>query len=347
VAGRCEDGDPCTAAVCDAQGGCRQVPSSGAACDDGDACTTIDRCLDGHCVGQPVRCPADAFACTEEECVAGACRSVARSERCAAAECAVAECRPDARNADRRGCVTTPLVDGTPCTDDGAYCTDDACEAGSCLHVPIDGRCASADECTRVVCAPERNDRDTAGCVPGAASEPECAEDGDPCSDDVCQEARCTHAPVSEVDLCAPIRGIFRRTLGLGALARELLASLTEVPDVDAHPLAERLQRLDGGLTEAALILSGRVDVPARPRPRVVEETSAQRRARAAAASLAGAPRAARVLTRVMRGRESRDMLGRERAVTLRRRMRELARGIVALKADLARVQQVQALLAH
>jgi hypothetical protein len=214
--------------------------------------------------------------------------------------------------------------------------------------VPIDSRCASADECTRAVCAPERDDRDAAGCVLGAASEPECAEDGDPCSDDVCQEARCTHAVVSDVELCSPIRGIFRRTLGLGALVRVLLASLTEQAasrEAEVPAFAERLHRLESELGDAALILAGRIDVPARPRPRVVTETSSQRRARAAAARLAGSPRTARALVRAIGGREGRVLLGREFAVALRRRTRELARGIVALKADLARVQEVRASL--
>ena len=342
VAARCEDGDPCTAAICDPHSGCTQAPATGPACEDGDACTTADRCMGGRCVGQPVRCPPDAWACTDEQCIAGVCRPVPLDDRCPAAECTVSTCRPGARDADRRGCVTTPSVDGTPCSDDGAFCTDDACDAGGCLHVPIDGRCASADECTQAVCAPERDDRNEAGCVPGSSDGPGCAEDGDPCSDDLCQESRCAHQPVTDPELCAPIRSAFRRALALGTTVRGLLRSVSEQAasrQVEAPALAERLGRLDADLSDAALMLAGRIDVPEEPRG--TAETSAQQRARGAATRIARSPREARVLLRTLAGREPRAALGRNYAVALRRRMRELVRGIVALKLELARVQEV------
>ena len=105
--------------------------------------------------------------------------------------------------------------------------------------------------------------------------------------------------------------------------------------------MAERLGRLETDLSDATLMLAGRIDVPEELRPRVATETSAQRRARAAAARIVRSPREARVLLRALAGRESRAALGRDYAVALRQRVRELVHGIVALKLELARVQEV------
>jgi cysteine-rich repeat protein len=53
-----DDGNPCTADRCSANGVCLH-PAQAAACDDGDACTAGDACVDGACVaGAPVTCEA-------------------------------------------------------------------------------------------------------------------------------------------------------------------------------------------------------------------------------------------------------------------------------------------------
>jgi PKD repeat protein len=52
----CDDGNPCTADVCN-NGVCEHIPlADGSACDDGDACTENDLCFGGNCAGSPVNC---------------------------------------------------------------------------------------------------------------------------------------------------------------------------------------------------------------------------------------------------------------------------------------------------
>jgi len=61
----CDDGNPCTDDVCDAESGCQHAPNQ-AACSDGDSCTSADRCLAGACVGQPL--DADGDGAADERC---------------------------------------------------------------------------------------------------------------------------------------------------------------------------------------------------------------------------------------------------------------------------------------
>jgi hypothetical protein len=333
-----EDGDPCTTNVCDPTRGCVVVPAVGTACDDGDACTTGDRCVAGACTGQAVRCAPDAYACTDEVCVDGACRVIAVDTRCPGDECTTAACRPGAARVDRLGCVATPRPDGEPCTDDGIPCTDDVCDAGTCLHVPIDTRCAPAGTCDVVECAPERAANDANGCAPGIGTTTgACAEDGDACSDDRCTDAGCDHAPVPDTPRCAPIRAAFRRALGLASLARTVLAraGAAETPTA----LTRRLERIATDLDAAADILGGRTAVA--PLDSDPPETLAQTRARAALAVLEGTVRHARAVIHSTRTPELRAALGRFRSRALRRDGATLVRGTRALVVGLVEVRGV------
>jgi hypothetical protein len=352
----CADNDPCTVAVCDPTLGCVLSPATGGSCDDADPCTTQDRCVAGRCVGQPVQCAADAFSCTDEVCVDGVCRSTPIDGRCATDECATGACRPRERDADRRGCVTIPRPDGEPCTDDGIACTDDVCDTATCLHVPIDGRCTTAAECRDALCAPERDDRDAAGCVqgphPAAGAAASCVEDGDACSDDRCEAAMCRHEAVADVARCAPVRAAFRRALGLAALARKLLAEHerdTRPPGrgaTVAAALGTLLRHADVELRAAAEILGGRTAVPpSREHARVLGETVAEGRARGA---LPPTRRAAADLRAVMRAAQTarvRGALGRARCATLRRDCHALLLGTQALESALKHVRQRTATL--
>jgi len=204
----CEDGNPCTANLCDAVLGCVSQPLNSGACDDGDACTTGDHCRGGRCVGTAMNCD-DGVDCTDDQCVAGACVHVPVDGRCDRGVCAQLACHPGDPGADRHGCVIVASPqrhdgsdnddedgggksnsgagnggsttsgggsvpgDGGPgpepaCTDDGVACTDDVCTAAGCQHVPVDSRCVPTGECTAAVCAPERPDHDAAGCAAGA-----------------------------------------------------------------------------------------------------------------------------------------------------------------------------------
>ncbi|HJQ84802.1 MAG TPA: hypothetical protein VKA21_12040, partial [Candidatus Binatia bacterium] len=147
------------------------VPAS---CDDGNPCT-VDSCLGAivGCVHHPqngVPCPDEGVFCTEDHCVAGQCIHVPSDLRCDNGACTMRACRPRHPHADRIGCVQSRgrhAVDGTPCTEDGLACTDDACRNGICLHVPVAARCVPPGVCAAAECAPGRADRDGAGCATG------------------------------------------------------------------------------------------------------------------------------------------------------------------------------------
>lgn len=103
----CDDGNPCTADVCDtASGICSYAPSSGA-CDDGDGCTLNDVCVNGTCVGMdPKDCSTGAPECYKPS----------------------GTCDPSTG-----ACVYQESNPGTSC-DDGNACTQvDGCQAGTCV----------------------------------------------------------------------------------------------------------------------------------------------------------------------------------------------------------------------
>ena len=84
-------------------------------------------------------------------------------------------------------CVTAPLDDGAPCTNNNGICP----VAGICDGVNCDtGKnvpCDDGDSCTFDACGPD-------GC--SHTAEPNgtaCAEDGIPCTDDKCDDGQCQH----------------------------------------------------------------------------------------------------------------------------------------------------------
>jgi len=102
------------------------------------------------------------------------------------------------------GCVHRPL-DGTPCADDGVFCTVDRCVAGVCAHLPASRRCDGGG-CVIRTCAPGDPHADRQGCITvrgrnkhdGSA----CTDDGFSCTDDVCMHGACMHMPFD--DRCVP-----------------------------------------------------------------------------------------------------------------------------------------------
>jgi hypothetical protein len=102
-----------------------------------------------------------------------------------ASQCAPGRCDPVTGR-----CLADPAPRGAPCPDDGDLCTQDVCDgAGSCGHLPA--ACARA-------CRTDRCDPATGLCGGGAlAAGTSCADDGNFCTDDVCDGAgTCTHARV-------------------------------------------------------------------------------------------------------------------------------------------------------
>ncbi|MHC4838436.1 MAG: hypothetical protein ACYTF3_09685 [Planctomycetota bacterium] len=180
---------PCTVGRCDPDaGGCvAESRPNGVVCDDGDACTTDDRCNEGACGGQPVRCEPADDACT------------------------VVACNPESGQCEADIAGEGACDDGDPCT------VEDTCNGGRCLGAPRD--CADDDPCTVDGCGPDgqcqyrvvpRPGEEGAGetCsdgadndCDGAADEADadcraCIADGDcldadPCTAHVCREGRC------------------------------------------------------------------------------------------------------------------------------------------------------------
>ena len=120
--GGCDDGDPCTADVCDAKAGtCSHAPTTGP-CDDGDPCTINSSCVAGVCGGGAPNCQDDP--CTVKSCNQGVCTPTGPTNCNDGNACTDDSCQPG------KGCVATP---NTAACDDGNACTaNDACAAGAC-----------------------------------------------------------------------------------------------------------------------------------------------------------------------------------------------------------------------
>ena len=306
----CDDGDPCTVDSCHGLGVCVFEPVP---CDDGDACT-VDQCdASGACVHAGGGCD-DRNPCTADACNAGT-------------------------------CVNTAL-EGDPCPDDGFACTDDSCSAGACLHVPIDSRCVPDGLCTSSACVPQAGDADAAGCLPGTTlpEGAECAEDGEPCTDDVCRADSCVHSSVSDAATCEPVTKAFRLTLLLASQAHAIAATAAllapESQPAGARAL-DRLAQLKLALRDTARTLAGKT--PLFPGPRRVsglEPTPAQLRAIAATGQVDGVSSLVReVLFRLRRlAPSSHPAL----LATTIERMRTLRRGVRRLKVELRRLRRVQ-----
>ncbi len=215
----CDDGNSCTVDSCDNEGGCQYdvTTLSGTGCDDGQYCTVGDKCDDGVCGGQPRSCAGDdcnISACDE---AADTCQLYAKAD---GADCTDDgnPCTTDA--CQGRACLHAP---NTSACDDGVDCTfNDTCAAGACTGTGYDcddGQACTADTClgdgtcdnqatgdTCLIggaCYASGATNPTNGCQrcdPGApylwsnaADGAVCADDGDLCTDDVCQAGACAH----------------------------------------------------------------------------------------------------------------------------------------------------------
>jgi hypothetical protein len=95
-------------------------------------------------------------------------------------------------------CEHIPL-DGTPCPDDGVFCTVDRCKEGVCTHRLSDRRC-DRGECVIRACRPGERHADHHGCVLVKGKDKRdgvpCTDDGFGCTDDVCMHGGCMHMPM-------------------------------------------------------------------------------------------------------------------------------------------------------
>jgi hypothetical protein len=174
VDGDCDDGIGCTDEICDA-GTCVIIPNDANCPDDGLFCNGTEFCdaaLDCTSTGDP--CPPqvcdegfdicadctvdtdcdDGIGCTDDTCVAGACVSTPNDANCpddgafcngtefcdGALDCTSTgdPCLPQLCDEGFDICVDC-LVDAD--CDDGIGCTDDSCDAGTCVSTPNDVNC--------------------------------------------------------------------------------------------------------------------------------------------------------------------------------------------------------------
>src|SRR5262249_42316353 len=158
---------------------CVHTNSSGGSCNDGNSCTTSDQCQDGTCKGLPVICPDDGNKCTTAVCDPSGPSPVCN-------HLPSVLCRPDGNPCTEDNCnpltgaCHTPLPDGSAC-DDHIDCTQgDACLAGVCTGTPApcpdDGNVCTDDLC----------DGQGACIHPGKSVDTPCQDDGNACTVDSC-----------------------------------------------------------------------------------------------------------------------------------------------------------------
>jgi hypothetical protein len=167
----CDDGSVCNGVeTCSGSACINGTPLS---CDDGSACTTDGCNAQTGCTHVPLACN-DQNACTADACdpLTG-CTSTPIT--CSDANaCTVDSCDPVT------GCGTTPLI----CSDNNA-CTVDSCDpVTGCGTTPL--TCSDNNVCTTDSC------NSASGCVFTNNTAP-CADDGNPCTADVCGGGACTH----------------------------------------------------------------------------------------------------------------------------------------------------------
>ena len=210
----CDDGNPCTADVCEG-GLCQSTPLDGSACDDTTLCNGRETCRGGVCVSGPplpadcddqdpctvdsacdattgctghndpiagcVRCNPgdtcdDANPCTTDTCLPeGICAHENKADCCTVdQDCADKDCMQKSCNRQINECAYTP----TPGVACGGGCEGPELErkAGTCN---ASGACCDAQE----------------QCPPAIDA---CPTDEDSCTDDICdaQLGHCVHRPV-------------------------------------------------------------------------------------------------------------------------------------------------------
>jgi hypothetical protein len=333
----------CTDERCVA-GTCQHVPVD-ARCGSEEcavgACRPDDAAADRRgCVSAPVgdgaACTDDGLECTDDVCTGGGCLHVPIDSRCQTGDgCQPAACSPDRRDADARGCTLGPAPTGPPAGSGGSGGSPSPGDPGVSDQKPT-GDEGNGDE---------GNQGHADDLAAGAQT---CAEDGDPCTDDVCQDTRCVHVQVPEAATCATVKASFRKALGLAALARTLMAAVQNAHAETAQPIASvttaigRLGHVEADLHGAVLALSGKATTAAASAPTAgFPETTGQARARIAFTHVLRTPQQIQSFLSVVSEARTRAELGGTTSQTLRRRGRLLLRGTKTLKGDLKRIRQV------
>lgn len=219
----CDDGNPCTGDICEANTNTCVHLAIAATCDDGDSCTLSDVCANSKCAGAKIVCN-DNNPCTDDACISGKCFAGINTAQCDDQN----KCTE--QDTCKSGqCVGTAIVcnDNNPCTtdscdsksgcfvtkvvcEDNDKCTDNSCDqaTGACpftAKVCTDNLPATLDFCNPVTGQCEYVLKNGA-CV----KDTDCT-DGKPCTLDVCDsfagqckfiDAVCDDQDPCTVDTC-------------------------------------------------------------------------------------------------------------------------------------------------
>ncbi|MFT7625668.1 MAG: hypothetical protein ACI9WU_004859 [Myxococcota bacterium] len=191
----CGDSDDCTLDACNL-GGCVHTAAPGCCtqsseCDDGDGCNGIETCANSTCQSGVAMVCDDGQACNGEE-------------TCGNSQCTPGPPLPCAAGSACTGlgfCENGQCLLGPPLNcNDGNTCTTDSCQAGSCQHQPVPGCCNTNGQCS---------DGDTCNgeeqcvgqqCVAGP---PFNCDDGNPCTDESCEDGLCVGPSTPYECLCS------------------------------------------------------------------------------------------------------------------------------------------------
>jgi hypothetical protein len=167
-------------------------------CDNGEYCDGEETCVDGSCQpGTAVDCD-DSVGCTDDSCNEGtdSCDNIPNNTNCDNGEwCDGAE-TCDASLDCQAGTA--------PDCDDEVGCTDDSCNEAtdSCDNIPNNANCDNGDWCDGAETCDASLD-----CQAGTP--PDC-DDGDPCTDDSCDEVNdvCVNADATYIDVFLEIEAL-------------------------------------------------------------------------------------------------------------------------------------------
>jgi hypothetical protein len=179
-----DDGNPCTDNACDPKTGCtHKTRSDGEDCDDGNKCTANNVCKGGNCdAGIAVTCekstnPCSTYVCEPNEgCVAKAASQGAACDNGDA-------CDVDDVCIDKQ-CKGKPL----PGIDDGNPCTDKVCKTVNGKPVIDKAPSKLGAKCDDKVGCTKQDQCDGKGKCAGLNL---VCNDGNPCTDDACDEKKC------------------------------------------------------------------------------------------------------------------------------------------------------------
>ena len=221
----CNDGNVCTTDGCDPATGCTTTPvANGTSCGDTNLCNGSETCQAGVCAaGTPLVCN-DGNVCTTDTCnPASGCAVTAvlngtpcadgnvcnGAETCQAGVCTAGTplvcndgnvCTTDSC-APAFGCTTTPVLNGTSCTDGNICNGAETCQSGVCAP-GTNLNCNDSNSCTTDSCNTVSGCAHTpiTGCL--SCSVAADCNDNNPCTIDTCTGGVCGNAVVTNGTQC-------------------------------------------------------------------------------------------------------------------------------------------------